>query len=623
MHATTGISGYAIIGDCRAAALVSRLGAIDWLCWPRFESPSVFGRLLDPSAGHWTIRPTAPCHTTRRYVPDTNVLHTTFRTSSGSVTLIDLMTVAREEDKHEMLLPEHELLRVVQGNEGVVELEVVFEPRPGYGVERPRLRMAGKLGLRVETRQGLLALQTDSPLEILFDGTARTRVRVRAGESRSFSLTFSEQWPAVLPPVGAWSRQAITRSIRWWRDWVSRVHRDGPARAAVVRSALTLKLLVYAPSGAVVAAPTTSLPERPGGDLNWDYRYCWLRDASMTVRALFGLGFEEEANAFVSWLLHSTRLTQPQLRVLYDVYGNDPKSERVLEHLSGYRGARPVRVGNAAAHQLQLDVYGEVIDAAALFAQHGHAFDTETRDMLRAFGLYVCHNWDRPDEGIWEPRTSPKHNTHSRVLCWIALDRLLDLHARGLLPDIPTDDIARNREMIRREVETRGWNEARQSYVSHLDGTEVDASLLMLSWHGFDPPSSHRMTKTYARIRRELGAGDGLLYRHARRSPETAGEGAFGICSFWGAEYLALGGGTVEAATTAFEQLCDYGNDVGLFGEEIDPTSGEALGNFPQAFSHIGLINAALSVDDRLRLEGSKPRRPDRALDEPRPEGRP
>lgn len=592
------IHDHGVIGNCRSAALVSRRGTIDWLCWPRFDSPSIFGALLDDRAGHWSLHPTAPFSSRQRYVPGTNVLETRFRTAGGSVVVTDFMPAVSEEEKHELLLAEHEILRLVRCEGGEVEIESVLRPRPGYAQGAFRIRDAGKLGVRIHTDQGLMIARGSVPLAIVDGEEIRGRKLLREGDELYFSLVFAADAPAVLAP-GESCRKLYEHTLRFWRGWVSKLRYHGPMREAVERSALALELLVYAPSGAVVAAPTTSLPERVGGDLNWDYRYCWLRDASLTVRALFGLGFDDEAEAFVSWLLHSTRLTQPRLRVLYDVYGNAPARERELDHLGGYFGSRPVRVGNAADEQLQLDVHGEVVDAVAHFVRRGGRLDLETERMLVSFGDYVCRRWTEPDEGIWEPRSGRRHHTHSLVLCWVALDNLLRLHDQGHLAGIPVERFARTRDRIRREVETRAWNPHLRAYVSELEGETVDASALLIAWYGFEPPDSERMRLTYARIREELGAGGGLLYRY--RSADSPGEAAFGICSFWGAEYLALGGGSVEEAQDLLETLCGYANEVGLFGEEIDPVRRVAAGNFPQAFTHVGLVNAALTLSHRLR----------------------
>jgi len=612
------IGDYAAIGDGGSAALVGRDGSIDWLCWPRFDSPFIFGALLDPTAGRWRIAPVAPFRTERHYIEDTNVLQTRFDTGAGLLVLTDLMPVASEEEKARFLVPEREILRLVECERGEIEIEWSFEPRPGYGLRPASIRQAGQLGIRAETGAGLLSLRTDLPLAIRADGRAGGRARLSAGNAAHASLTFAADGPAVLPPLGEWSRTALARTVEWWRTWTSRVRYDGPCREMVVRSALALRLMVYAPSGAVVAAPTTSLPERIGGSLNWDYRFCWLRDASFTVRALAGLGCRDEAHAFVSWLLHATRLTQPELRVLYDVHGNKPPGERTLDRLAGYRGSRPVRTGNLAVEQRQLDVYGEVIDAVTHFVREGGTLDRETEEVLRAWGEYVCGHWDEPDEGIWEPRTGRTNHTHSRMLCWVALDRLLHLHAQDHVRWAPAAKFEENREAIRQQVERRAWNPVLRSYVAELDGDRVDATLLLLAWYGFEAAESQRMRGTYHRIRERLASGDGggLLYRYrsepllhsevaseGQGQPDSPGEGAFGICGFWVVEYLALGGGTVEEARELFERLCGYANDVGLFAEEIDPATGAALGNFPQAFTHVGLINAAISLARRLKGE--------------------
>jgi GH15 family glucan-1,4-alpha-glucosidase len=616
------IQDYGAIGDGRSAALVGRDGSIDWLCWPRFDSPSIFGAILDPSAGRWRIAPVAPFRTERHYIKDTNVLQTRFDTGLGVMVLTDLMPVASEEEKDRVLMPEREILRLVECERGEVEIEWSFEPRPGYGLRAVPVRQAGQLGLRAETGAGLLTLRTDLPLEIREDGRVGGRARLTAGTAaHASSLTFAADGPAVLPPLGEWSRAALDRTVRWWQSWASQIRYDGPCREMVVRSALALRLMVYAPSGAVIAAPTTSLPERIGGPLNWDYRFCWLRDASLTVRALTGLGYMDEAQAFVHWLLHATRLTHPELRVLYDVHGNKPPDERTLDRLAGYRGSRPVRIGNLAAEQRQLDVYGEVIDAVTHFVREGGSLDRETEGVLRGWGEYVCRHWEEPDEGIWEPRTGRTTHTHSRALAWVALDRLLQLHAKDHVRWAPAAYFEKNREAIRRAIEARAWSPALQSYVAEPDGDRLDATLLLLAWYGFEAAGSERMRQTYRRIRERLGAGDGLLYRYLsdvrplpdeppadEGEPSSPGEAAFGICSFWAAEYLALGGGTAEEAQNLFERLCGYANDVGLFAEEIDPSTGAALGNFPQAFTHVGLINAALSLARRLEGETPMPR---------------
>jgi len=597
MPARACIGDYAPIGDCRAAAMVSRLGSIDWLCWPRFDAPSLFGALLDDDGGSWRLAPAGPFSARRSYVADTNVLCTTFVTDGGRLTVIDFMPVASEADKHRELWPDHEILRIARCEAGEVELEQRFEPRPGYG-RAPHLRDGGALGLRVEAKEGTATLRTTMPL-VRDDRGARGTVRLRAGDTVYAALGFADDWPAVLPPLGLPSERALARTIDWWRRWTARITYDGPFAAAVRRSALAIKLLCYAPSGAVVAAPTTSLPERVGGDLNWDYRFCWLRDASLTVRALIAIGYEDEAEAFTSWLIHSTRLTRPRLKILYDVYGNHPAKERELKRWRGFDGSRPVRVGNAAVEQLQLDVYGEVIDAVAqLVRQRDVRVDRETQRMLRGFGEYVCDHWGVPDEGIWEPRTGRAPHTHSRLLCWVAVDRLIELGQRGCVRKLDLPRLRRVRDELRRDLETHSWNDELKSYVAVPGTRELDATLLLMAWYGFVDAGSQRMHATWRRVREELGV-DGLLYRY--KNGDSPGEGAFGICSFWAAEYLALGGGTVDDAEEAMRAVLARSNDVGLFAEEIDPETGEALGNFPQAFSHVGLINAAITIERRRR----------------------
>ena len=595
------IADYALIGDCRSAALVSRAGSIDWLCWPRFDSPAVLAALLDRRRGGlWRIAPLADSlrRSTREYLDGTNVLRTTFECDGGTLQLTDLMPVSSEQVKRETLQPAHEIIRHVACTSGEVELEMEFSPRELYGLRALRLRQRGSLGIQGESGRGVYWLRSQTPLN-LADNMARAQVRLRAGQSLDFSFSYSEDAPAVLPPLGHWTGERIRDSVAWWRQWAARAEYDGPHRDAILRSALALKLLTYAPSGAIIAAVTTSLPEQVGGSLNWDYRYCWLRDASMTVRALMGLGYREEADAFVGWLLNATRLTRPQLRILYTLFGEIAPHERDLKYLEGYRGSRPVRIGNAARHQLQLDVYGEVLDAMGQFAFHGGEFHRGSATALVNTGKYVASNWNQPDQGIWEPRERPEDHTHSRVLCWTALDRLITLAKEKKLDGAPVDDFIRERDRIAQQVHEQAWNERIQSYASTLGGDQLDASLLLMSYYGFERADSPRMRATYQAITQQLRAPDNLLYRYLN-GPK---EGAFGICSFWEVEYLALGGGTLQQASDLFAHLLKLRNDVGLYAEEIDPRGGAALGNFPQAFTHVGLISAAMSIVERMRGE--------------------
>ncbi len=588
------IEDHAIVGDCRSAALVTRDGSVDWLCWPRFDSAPLFGALLDPErGGSWRIAPRSPLRAERRYVPDTNVLVTSFETPSGAVEITDLMPVTPASDARTELVPEHELLRGVTCLRGEVDMELFFDPRAGYGGREVRLRPSDT-GCRGELAHGVIILRSDADARLEPDGTAlRAAFRLREGDRSWWSLTYAHDGPAVLPALGDAAVGRVDRTARWWRSWCARMSYGGRHAEAVRRSALVLRLLFYSPSGAVVAAPTTSLPERIGGESNWDYRYCWLRDAALTVRALAGLGYREEAEAFVSWLLHSTRLTRPEVRPLYTVFGGVPGDEREIESLDGYRGSRPVRVGNLAAEQLQLDVYGELVEAVTLLLRGRERLDRETRSMLTEAGEFVCRNWRRADAGIWEERGSGHEHTLSRALCWIALERIIELQDRGLLPRSHRDLFERTRQELRQAVTREGWSDEGQSYVERSGDPAIDASLLLVGWYGFEDPASPRMRSTVDRIRERLGAGRGLLYR--RRDEAWPREGAFLVCSFWLVELLARGGRRDEV-DALFDELLGHANDVGLYAEELDPETGGALGNFPQGLTHLGLVNAALTL---------------------------
>lgn len=603
------IQDYGVIGDCRSAALVSRSGSIDWLCWPRFDSPAIFCAILDQErGGHWRIEPRNTANSSRRYITDSNVLQTTFQCTSGTVSLTDLMPVSSEEFKRTARLPDHEIMRQLECTQGEVEIAMEFVPRSSYGLEPIYIRDRGALGLQMKIGKGVGWLRTNAT--VYLDRTfVHSHFRMQAGEILQFSLTYTEDAPAVLRPMGDSVKSSIERSNAFWKNWASCATYSGPYRDAVVRSVLALKLLTFAPSGAIIAAPTTSLPERIGGSLNWDYRYCWLRDASLTMRALLRLGYWDEASDFMEWMLHATWLTQPELRIIYTLYGRSAPAERELNYLNGYRGSRPVRVGNAARKQLQLDVYGEVVDAAAQYVFHGGTLDADMQKTLGSFGKYVVKHWQLPDEGIWEPRDGKAMHTHSRLLCWAALDRLLALSDRGWNLGSSAASFTAARTEIQQQIHSHAWNSSLQSYASVLDGNETDASLLLLSWYGFEKADGPRMQGTHRRIRRQLAANNGLLYR----SLSDKSEGAFTMCSFWEAEFLALGGGTLDAAKKLFEHLLSFQNDLGLYAEEIDPDTGSGLGNFPQAFTHVGVISAALSLEDRARGAETLPHRPEKA----------
>ncbi len=600
------IGDYGIIGDCRSAALISRDGSLDWLCWPRFDSPSLFAALLDRErGGAFVVRPSAPAETTRRYLGPTNVLETIHRTADGVLRVRDLMPATSEREKARDLWPDHQVMRAIECVEGEVLVEVHCDPRPDYGREVPAWRPRGQYGFASANHAGTIFVAGDVPF---LPGEApglHASITLRQGECRYASILYSQGEAATMPAIGEGAERRITLTLDWWTRWAERCKYEGPWRDEVVRSALVLKLLTFAPSGAVIAAPTTSLPEHIGGSRNWDYRYCWLRDASLTLQALFDLGYDREASAYMSWLLHSTRLTRPELGILYDVYGGEPPSEATLDHLRGYAGSRPVRVGNSAKDQLQLDVYGEVVDALYEYVQRGGTFDRSTAKMVTGFGDVACAKWCEADNGIWEIRSDLRHHTHSRVMCWVALDRLIRMHEEGHV-DIPLEKFRRNRDAIVQEVEERGWNAELGSYVSALDGSDLDAVLLRLGRFGYADPCSERMRGTCRVIHEKLGTGP-LLYRYrGQEDGLPPGEGAFGICSFWGVTAQALEG-DVDGAGERLDRLLAYGNDLGLFSEEVDPESGMALGNFPQAFTHVGLIDAVLSIQQAR--EGREKRR--------------
>jgi GH15 family glucan-1,4-alpha-glucosidase len=588
------IEDYSIVGDCRTAALISREGTIGWLCLPDFSSPSIFGEILDRWAGGlFLIRPRDLFIVERRYVDETPVLETTFKTARGAVRLIDVIPVL---DGVETIQPMREILRLVEGVSGEVELEIRIDPRPNYGRTKPHIKHHGQLGWCYSWSNELLTVRSDIDLERMGDALHAV-ARVRAGERICLSLSYVKGDLGVLSPLGRDADERLGRTLQWWQSWTNGCTYEGAYKEAVLRSAMTLKLLSFSLSGAIVAAPTTSLPEAIGSDRNWDYRYCWLRDAGMTMQALIALGFYEDGRSFLNWLLHATRLTWPELQVMYDVYGRTHLQEKELEHFEGYRGSRPVRIGNGAYSQHQLDVYGEVVFAADTYVDGDGTLEPVECRMLAGFGKVVCKKWREADQGIWEVRGAPRQHTFSKVMCWLALDRLLKLDEKQVLSlGSLAERFRRERQEIEDVIEQRGFSARTESYVSELDGNAVDASLLLMPCVGYKRADDPRVVSTYERVWKRLGR-KGLLYRYERRHDAVdSHEGTFGICSFWAVHHLACRG-DIKQAKHLFEHVLSFANDLGLFAEEIDPETGAALGNFPQAFTHVGLINAAVAIE--------------------------
>lgn len=592
------IGDYALIGDTRTAALVSSGGSIDWLCLPSFSDPSVFAAILDAEkGGRFSITPAEPYRCERRYGDGSACLQTSFVAGAGRAALDDMMVLPKEDRR--CFEPQRELLRRLRVTEGLMRFRIVYEPRPDYARRAPKLKRLGKLGWRCSYGGHLLNLLTDAPLTHRPDGCgAAAEVTLEAGQSLDFSLSFSETDIAVFAPLGERAAIRAQRTEDWWRNWGAACAYDGPGRDSVVRSAVTLKLMTYGLSGAVIAAPTTSLPEVLGGMRNWDYRYCWLRDASLTMHAFLGLGYKDEGAAFFNWLLHSTRLTAPRLAVLYDVFGRTRTPERTLDHLEGYGGSAPVRIGNEAVEQTQLDIYGAVILAAFEFCKRNGGLDRYEGKLLADLGRSIEALWACKESGIWEIRGRERHYTYGKIMCWAGLDRLVRMAEAGVI-DAPANRFAQVMDEIRETVLDRAVDPDSGALMGSFADGEPDAALYLAARYGFLDATDPIMAATAALIEERLADG-ALVHRYPPHwDPMPGEEAAFGICSFWRVDYLARAG-RVEAACAAFETLCGYANDLGLFGEEIAAGSGAALGNFPQAFTHVGLINAALALQEAI-----------------------
>jgi GH15 family glucan-1,4-alpha-glucosidase len=587
------IRDYAAIGDGRTVALVAGDGAIDWLCLPDLDSASVFGALLDcKRGGAFLLEPEVSYQATRRYLPGTNVLETTFTTGVGTVRLTDAMTLPLAG-----LAPYRELVRRLEGVAGMVPMCWRVEPRFGYGSVAVRFERRGDIPIAAVGRDAIAVLAWEVGEAEWGDGAIGGRFVTSEGSVGLLVLAAAHQEPLVFP-ARADAEARLEETGRAWRDWSAGREYQGRWREAVIRSALALKLLVFAPSGAIAAAATTSLPEEIGGERNWDYRLSWPRDAAFTLQALLALGCTAEARAFFSWILHASQLTHPRLQVMYRLDGGLSRDEQSLP-LAGYRGSRPVRVGNGAATQTQLDVYGELLVAASRFASATGGLDRDHGRRLAEIADHVCDMWEQPDAGIWETRGEPAHFVQSKMMCAVALMRAGELAEHGLVPAKNAERWRHEHERIRKFVETRGYSHSKRSYVRAVDEDAVDASLLLAVIAGYDEPRSRRLLDTVDTVRRDLGRGP-LIHRYLAGDGLQGQEGAFLACSFWLVEAYARQG-RLDQAATLMDELVSLTNDVALLAEEIDPASGMFLGNFPQGLSHLALINAAVSIEQAQR----------------------
>jgi GH15 family glucan-1,4-alpha-glucosidase len=586
------IEDYALLGDTRTAALVGSNGAVDWLCLPRFDGEPIFGRLIGgPPAGTFRLAPAYPATVvTRRYRRESTTLETTWNTDSGRLTLTEGMVA----DVSGQLLPPMMLVRRLTAEDGPVEATITFDPRRGEGHRSPRVEHRDAL-LVCSWSTMAIALRT-TPVLHIEPGLPHT-LTVTPDQPFTAVLTAADREPLVyLDPNAAWGVLELDE-LRW-RAWCHDLDPGLPHRDAVVRSLLTLRLLTYSPSGAPVAAPTTSLPEVLGGIRNWDYRYAWPRDASIGIGAFLGVGKQDEARAFMAWMLSATRLDRPRLPVLLTLHGKHPASERELTDWPGYAGSAPVRQGNAAANQYQLDGYGWVLDAAWVLTQAGHRLYSETWRTMAGFADTVAVRWREPDAGIWEVRADTTHHVHSKMMAWLALDRALRLAACHRTAATRTDRWRAARAELHEEIKRCGFDPVMDSYTRSYGSPDVDAALLILPQLQFEPADSSRVRGTIDAIIQRLGAGAPLLYRYPPGTDGLPGaEGAFLPCSFWLVQALARSGQPAQA-NALFLDLLALASPVGLYAEEMDPHTRHHLGNYPQALTHAALVQAALALRD-------------------------
>ncbi len=602
---------HALLSDCGAAALVTAAGSVDWLCLPRFDSAPVLGRLLDDDAGHFLIAPATDAATaTWRYRPCSLVLDTTWTCDDGEVVVTDAMALGARERGHELgRTAPGVLLRSVRCNRGSMVVRVEFAPRPEFGLVHPRLSAADGC---VVADGGASILVLSSDVEMRFDqARASVNVHLHQGQEVGFAL---EQWDAWGQAPAPWKQRKIRRRLEGtaasWRSWSTlHQHYDGPLRELVHHSGVVLQGLTYARSGAVVAAPTTSLPEGVGSGRTWDYRFTWVRDASMTLQGLYIAACPDEAERFFSFLARaaSTQLNRGlHLQIMFGIGGERDLSERELSHLSGWRDSGPVRVGNEAWAQHQLDVYGALLDAAYTLRDQLGELDEPTRLFLVAVVDAAASRWREEDQGIWEVRGPARPFVHSKLMCWVALDRGLAM-VPLLRPDQAlADSWHAARDEVKDAILSEGWSDRAGAFAQSFGSDDLDASVLLMAIVGFLPPSDARLLSTIDAIEQSLQDERGLIYRYLGDDGFDEPEGTFLLCTFWLAQALALTGQVRRARETLF-RAAGHATELGLFAEQVDPTSGELLGNFPQAFSHLGLVNAAQALADAEHLLGASP----------------
>jgi GH15 family glucan-1,4-alpha-glucosidase len=602
------IGDYAMLSDRHSAALVARDGSIDWLCMPRFDSPSVFAALLDDRAGSWSIRPVADFSVFRRYIGVTMVLETTFETATGTIVVTDALLTGDGPDVHRLGADApHVLAREVSCPRGAADVAVRYRPRPAYGMVAPLLSLVSG---GVRARGGPQQLMLSSPVELTIAGQEASAI---VPMTEGMTLRFAMHGARVGDPAPlVWSDGEIAGRLAAtevaWQHWSDAHQRyQGPYRSLVGQSGRVLQALTYQPTGAVVAAPTTSLPEAPGGDRNWDYRYSWVRDASFTLNALWVAACPDEADEFLSFMTTAaaTYLPERALQIVVGIRAGWDLTERELTHLSGWRESTPVRVGNDAWRQVQVDVYGELLDAVHRLSGQIREFEPESRTFLVALADAAVRQWREPDHGIWEIRGAPRHFLHSKLMCWVAVDRAIALAGRLCAEHrVPRWEAAR--EEMREAILSEGWSDVAGAYTQAFGSTALDASALMMPIVGFLPARDPRMLATMDVIATRLVARHGLVYRYRADDGLEGEEGAFLLCTFWLAQALAMAGRVVEAHEM-FRRAAAFVNDVGLMAEEVCSRTGDLLGNFPQAFSHIGLVNAAWAIAE-AECPGTLPR---------------